>query len=60
MGELEKQQEKSRKTANRYGEIKAWLDTFGGNIQSGGILDVGNGVVIKARWWIGWLLVTRD
>ena len=48
MRELEKQRGKLKNTADRYSEVKAWLDAFKGNIQSGGILDVGNGLVIKA------------
>lgn len=48
MGKLEKQRGKLKNTEDRYSEVKAWLDAFEGSIQSGEILDVGNGMVMKA------------
>ncbi|NLB81638.1 MAG: hypothetical protein GX800_08535 [Clostridiaceae bacterium] len=48
MGEIEKQRSKLKNTADRYSEVKACLDAFEGNIQSGDILDVGDGLVMKA------------
>ena len=47
MQELEAQQAELQTTANRYGEVKMWLDNFAEHIQSGAIMDATDGMIMK-------------
>ena len=48
MKELEAQQAELQTIANRYTEVKAWLETFEENVRSGEIMDAGDALVMKA------------
>ena len=45
--ELEAQQAELQTVANRYGEVKMWLDSFAEHIQSGEIMNAEDGMVMK-------------
>ena len=47
MRDLEAQQAELQTTENRYGEVKLWLDSFAGHIQSGDIMNAEDSMVMK-------------
>lgn len=47
MQELEAQQADLQTAANRYSEVKMWLDNFAEHIQSGAIMDATDGMIMK-------------
>lgn len=44
---LEAQQAELQSTENRYSEVKMWLDSFAEHIQSGGIMNADDGMIMK-------------
>lgn len=47
MQALEAQQAELQTTENRYNEVKMWLDSFAEHIQSGGIMNADDGMIMK-------------
>lgn len=47
MQALEAQQAELQTTENRYSEVKMWLDSFAEHIQSGGIMNADDGMIMK-------------
>lgn len=47
MQALEAQQTELQTTENRYSEVKMWLDSFAEHIQSGGIMNADDGMIMK-------------
>lgn len=47
MQALEAQQAELQTTENRYSEVKMWLDSFTEHIQSGGIMNADDGMIMK-------------
>ncbi len=47
MQELETQQAELQTVANRYGEVKMWLDSFAEHIKSGAIMDADDSTIMK-------------